>query len=210
MKAALYARVSTVDKQDPEMQLRALREYCGARGIDIAGEYVDRTSGVKDRRALLDQLMDAARKRKIDMIAVWKLDRFGRSLKHLVTSLDELNNLGIVFISYQENIDLSTPSGRLMFHLIAAMAEFERELIRERVIAGVANARAKGRRIGRKGLPPIDRKRIIDIYKQDTSQSVRTVAKLGKTSPATAARIISEYKAGLMDSDGFRKGKPAS
>ena len=144
------------------------------------------------------------------MIAVWKLDRFGRSLKHLVTSLDELNNLGIVFISYQENIDLSTPSGRLMFHLIAAMAEFGRELIRERVIAGVANARAKGRRIGRKGLPPIDRKRIIDIYKQDTSQSVRTVAKLGKTSPATAARIISEYKAGLMDSDGFRKGKPAS
>ena len=82
------------------MQLRAIREYCRARNIDIAGEYVDRTSGVKDRRALLDQLMDAARKRKIDMIAVWKLDRFGRSLKHLVTALDELNSLGIVFVSY--------------------------------------------------------------------------------------------------------------
>lgn len=188
--------------------MRALREYCRARGIDIAGEYVDRTSGVKDRRASLDQLMDAAKKRRIDMIAVWKLDRFGRSLKHLVTALDELNSLGIVFVSYQENIDLSTPSGRLMFHVIAAMAEFERELIRERVIAGVANARAKGKRIGRKGLAPIDIKRIIDVYQEDTSQSVRTVAKIGKTSSATAARIISDYKAGLLDSDGFRKGNP--
>jgi len=138
MKAALYARVSTVDKQDPEMQLKALREYCKSRGIDIAGEYVDRTSGVKDRRSSLDQLMDAAKKRRIDMIAVWKLDRFGRSLKHLVTSLDELNSLGVVFVSYQENIDLSTPSGRLMFHVIAAMAEFERELIRERELSPVS------------------------------------------------------------------------
>lgn len=206
MKAALYARVSTVDKQDPEMQMRALREYCRARGIDIAGEYVDRISGVKDRRGSLDRLMDAAKKRQIDMIAVWKLDRWGRSLKHLVTSLDELNSLGIIFVSFQENIDLSTPSGRLMFHVIAAMAEFERELIRERVIAGVANARSKGKRIGRKGLAPIDIKRILDVYMDDTSRSVRTVAMIGKTSPATAARIISDYKAGRVDCDGFRIG----
>ena len=100
--------------------------------------------------------------------------------------------------------------GRLMFHVIAAMAEFERELIRERVIAGIANARAKGKRTGRKGLPLIDIKRIIDVYKEDTSRSVRIVAKLGKTSPATAARIISDYKSGLIDSDGFRKKNSAS
>ena len=141
MKAALYGRVSTTDKgRDSELQLRALREYYRSKGLDLAGEYVDYTSGSKDRRPELDRLMDAARKRQIDCILVWKLDRFGRSIKHFITTLDELNSLGVGFISYSENIDLSTASGRLMFHIIASMAEFERELIRERVKAGIQNA----------------------------------------------------------------------
>ncbi len=208
MRAAIYARVSTVDKQNPEMQITPLKEYCRARGIDILNIYVDRTTGAKDRRPELDQLMDAARKRQIDMIIVWKLDRFGRSLKHLVTAIDELNTLGIAFVSYQENIDLSTPSGRLMFHMIAAMAEFERELIRERVKAGVANARAKGKRIGRKGLAPIDRRRIIETYEQDPAQSLRTIAKAARATLTSTARTLNDYKAGLLDRDGFRYPAP--
>ncbi len=95
-----------------------------------------------------------------------------------------------------------------MFHMIAAMAEFERELIRERVCAGVAHARAKGKKIGRKGLSPIEIKRIISVYDEDTSRSVRTVARLAKTSPATAARILSDYRAGLLDAEGFRHDEP--
>ncbi len=210
LRVAIYARVSTVDKgQNPEVQLKPLREYCSARGLAVFSEYVDvGQSGKKDRRPQLDRLMDDTRKRLIDCIMVWKLDRFGRSLKHLVTTLDEFNGLDVSFISYQENIDLSTPSGRLMFHMIAAMAEFERELIRERVCAGVAHARAKGKKIGRKGLAPIEISRVISIYDQDTSRSVRIVAKLAKTSPATTARILSDYRAGLLDAEGCRHNGP--
>ncbi len=115
LRVAIYARVSTADKgQNPEVQLKPLREYCTARDYEVFSEYVDvGQSGKKDRRPQLDRLMDDSRKRLIDCIIVWKLDRFGRSLKHLVTTLDELNSLDVSFISYQENIDLSTPSGRL-------------------------------------------------------------------------------------------------
>ena len=210
LRVAIYARVSTVDKgQNPEVQLKPLREYCTARGLEVFSEYVDvGQSGKKDRRPQLDRLMDDSRKRLIDCIIVWKLDRFGRSLKHLVTALDELNSLDVSFISYQENIDLSTPSGRLMFHMIAAMAEFERELIRERVCAGVAHARAKGKKLGRKGLAPAEIKRVISVYEEDTSRSVRNVAKLAKTSPATAARILSDYRAGFLDAEGCRNNGP--
>jgi DNA invertase Pin-like site-specific DNA recombinase len=152
MKTALYARVSTSDKgQDPEMQLRELREHCQRRGWEIVGEYVDvGVSGSKDSRPELNKLMVDAHRRKIDGILVWKLDRFGRSLKHLVNALAEFESLGIAFISLKESLDLTTPAGRLMFGIISAMAEFERDLIRERVKAGIANRRAKGLRIGRK------------------------------------------------------------
>src|SRR5208337_3002311 len=158
LRVAIYARVSTVDKgQNPEVQLKPLREYCTARGLEVFSEYVDvGQSGKKDRRPQLDRLMDDSRKRHIDCIVVWKLDRFGRSLKHLVTALDELSALNVGFISYQDNLDLSTAQGRLMFHIIGAMAEFERELIGERVKAGLDNARRKGKRLGRAPVPPVD------------------------------------------------------
>lgn len=204
MRAALYARVSTIDKgQDPDLQLGALKNYCAARGIDIANEYVDYTSGSKDRRLELDKLMDAARKRLIDCIIVWKLDRFGRSLKHLIITLDELNALGIGFISYSENIDLSTASGRLMFHIIASMAEFERELIRERVKAGIANARAKGKKHGRKPVPPIERSKIISAYLAGPELSIRQIAKQAQQKPATVYKTLLLYKAGILDIEGF-------
>lgn len=147
VRAALYARCSTHDKgQDPELQLVPLREYCQRRGFTIAEEYVDNgVSGMKDRRPQLDRLMEAAKKRQIDCIVVWKLDRFKRSLKQLVTVLDELSSLGVGFISFQDNLDLTTAQGRLMFHIIGAMVEFERELIRERVKAGLENAKRKVR-----------------------------------------------------------------
>jgi len=151
MNAALYARVSTRDKgQDPEMQLTELREFAAKRGWQIAGEFVDvGVSGSKDSRPQLDAMMRLAKTRKLDVIAVWKLDRFGRSLRHLVDALAELNAVGCAFVSLRDNLDLTTPAGRMMFHVIGAMAEFERELIRERVKAGLAHARSKGQRLGR-------------------------------------------------------------
>jgi DNA invertase Pin-like site-specific DNA recombinase len=150
-RVALYARVSTINGvQDPEMQLRELREFAQRRGWEITAEYVDRgVSGSKDRRPSLDQLMAAAKARKFDVMAVWKMDRFARSLKHLVNALAEFEALGIAFVSLRDNLDLTTPSGRLMFQIIGAMAEFERALIQERVRAGLRNAIAKGKRLGR-------------------------------------------------------------
>ena len=153
-KVGLYGRVSTTDKgQDPELQLKDLRTYSNARGWKVFSEYVDRgESGAKERRPELDRLMEDARKRRIDGILVWKLDRFGRSLKSLVTTLEELRALGIQFVSYTENLDFSTPAGRAMANLIGVFAEFERDLIRERVRAGIQNAKSKGIRVGRRPL----------------------------------------------------------
>jgi len=149
-RVALYARVSTSNgQQDPEMQLRELREYAEHRGLIIIGEYVDRMSGSKDSRPALNLLMGDASRRKFDAVLVWKLDRFGRSLRHLVNAIAQLEALGVAFISFRDNLDLSTPSGRLMFQIIGAMAEFERALIQERVRAGLKNARAHGKRLGR-------------------------------------------------------------
>jgi DNA invertase Pin-like site-specific DNA recombinase len=205
VRVALYARCSTLDKgQDPELQLVPLREYCQRRGFAIAGEYVDNgISGTKERRPQLDRLMDAARKRQIDLILVWKLDRFGRSLRQLVVTLEELSSLGIGFISYQDNLDLTTAQGRLMFHIIGAMAEFERELIRERVKAGLENARRKGRRLGRKPIPPIDHKKIIGVYLLDKSQSIRNIAKKTNMNYGTVNKTLSFFRDRKIDVEGF-------
>lgn len=149
-RVGLYARVSTLYNQDAEMQLSELREYAERRGWQIVDEYTDKgMSGSKESRPALNRLMDDACRRRFDAILVWKIDRFGRSLKHLVNSLAELAALGVAFVSLRDNLDLSTPSGRLMFQIIGAMAEFERALIQERVRAGLRNARAKGKRLGR-------------------------------------------------------------
>jgi DNA invertase Pin-like site-specific DNA recombinase len=149
-RVALYARVSTLNGQDPEMQLTELREYAARRGWTITSEYVDQgVSGSKESRPELNQLMADAHRRKFDAVLVWKVDRFGRSLKHLVNALADLCAYGVAFVSFRDNLDLSTPSGRLMFQIIGAMAEFERSLIQERVRAGLRNARAKGKQFGR-------------------------------------------------------------
>jgi DNA invertase Pin-like site-specific DNA recombinase len=150
MRVGLYARVSTMHNQNPEMQLSELREYGARRGWEIISEYIDEgVSGSRERRPQLDRLMADAHRRKFDLIAVWKIDRFGRSLKHLVNALADLDSLGVAFVSLRDNLDLSTPSGRLMFQIIGAMAEFERSLIQERVRAGLRNAVARGVRLGR-------------------------------------------------------------
>ena len=149
-RVALYCRVSTNHGQDPELQLRELREYAASRGWKIMQEYVDQgVSGSKDSRPALNRLMSDAHQRKIDAVLVWKLDRFGRSLRHLVNALAELEALGVAFISLRDNLDLSTPSGRLMFQIIGAMAEFERSLIQERVVAGLRHAKENGQQLGR-------------------------------------------------------------
>ena len=150
-RVAIYARVSTVNHgQDAGMQTREMHQFTEARGWTLAEEYVDQgVSGSKDSRPELNRLMADAKRRKFDVVLVWKLDRFGRSLRHLVNALAEFESLGIAFVSLSDNLDLTTASGRLMFNIIGAMAEFERALIQERVKAGIRNARAKGTRIGR-------------------------------------------------------------
>jgi DNA invertase Pin-like site-specific DNA recombinase len=151
MKVAIYARVSTTNHgQDAGLQTREQHQFAEARGWKVFDDYVDQgVSGSKDSRPELNRLMADARRRKFDIVLVWKLDRFGRSLRHLVNALAEFESLGIAFVSLSDNLDLSIASGRLMFNIIGAMAEFERELIRERVKAGMKNAKAKGARIGR-------------------------------------------------------------
>ncbi|MFI5305013.1 MAG: recombinase family protein [Nitrospiria bacterium] len=139
MNIGIYARVSTSDKnQDPENQLRELRAYCKAREFEILKEYVDvGQSGAKDSRPKLNDLLNDARKRKIDAILVWRMDRFSRDLKFLFTTIDSLNQIGIGFISYHENLDLTTAAGRLQMQVFSAFAEYEKNVIKERVLSGL-------------------------------------------------------------------------
>jgi putative DNA-invertase from lambdoid prophage Rac len=151
MKTAIYARVSTAD-QSCQMQLRELREYADRRGLEIVGEYVDNGySGAKASRPELDRLMQDARMRRFDAILVWKLDRWGRSVVHCVRSIQELVSLGVRFLAATQNIDTdeSNPTSRFLLHLFAAFAELEREMIRERVISGIRNAKINGKSWGR-------------------------------------------------------------
>jgi DNA invertase Pin-like site-specific DNA recombinase len=151
MRVALYGRVSTSDKgQDPEMQLRELREYCERRGWKISEEYVDAgVSGSKDSGPALNRLMADAQRRRFDVVLVWRFDRFARSVSHLLRALELFQSLGIDFVSLSESVDTSTPTGKMVFTVLGAVAELERSLICERVKAGLRNARAKGKRLGR-------------------------------------------------------------
>ena len=173
MKAAIYARVSTVD-QEPENQLQELRRYVEARGW-TATEYVDRgVSGAKDRRPALDQLLTDAKRRRFDVLVCWRLDRLGRNLKHLITLLEDLHALGIAFVSLAEGIDATTPAGKLQMHILGAIAEFERERIRERVLAGLQRARTQGTRLGRpRALVPFER--VQEVTGLPVDQAARTL-----------------------------------
>src|SRR6202790_3389095 len=177
MRIGIYARVSTKD-QSCELQIRDLRSYCVARGFDIVREYVDvGQSGAKDSRPELNKLMDDARKRQFDAIVVWRFDRFARSTKHLLSALEEFRSLGIQFISYQENVDTSTPLGQALFTIVSAVAQLERELIRERVSAGIRNARANGKKLGRPK-SSVDGAQVLQLREQgQTPQQI--AAKLG-------------------------------
>lgn len=150
MRAAIYAKVSTANNgQSPEMQLRELREYCERRSCQPAGEYVDvGISGAKERRPELDRLLADAHRRRFNAVIVWKFDRFARSVSHLLRALETFQALGIEFVSLTEGVDTSTPTGRMVFTVLGAVAELERSLIAERVKAGLRNARAKGKRLG--------------------------------------------------------------
>ena len=173
MRIAIYARVSTKD-QSCELQLRDLRIYCKARGFEAVREYVDEgQSGAKDSRPELNKLMDDARKRQFDAIVVWRFDRFARSTKHLLLALEEFRSLGIQFISYQENIDTSNALGQAIFVIVSAVAQLERDLIRERVSAGIRNARANGKKLGRPK-SAVDRERILELKEQ--GRSLRQIA----------------------------------
>src|SRR5260370_28803886 len=150
MKTAIYARVSTTNGQDPEMQGRELRDYCQRRGWEVSQEYVDTgISGAKEKRPELDRLLTDAHKRHFDAVVVWRFDRFARSVSHLLRALETFRSLGVEFVSLSEQVDTSTPTGKMIFTVLGAVAELERSLIAERVRAGLRNARAKGKRLGR-------------------------------------------------------------
>ena len=156
MKVAIYARVSTSNNgQDPAMQTRELREYAECRGWTVANEYVNiGISGTKEKRPELDRLMSDAHRRRFDAVAVWKFDRFARSVSHLLRALETFKAQGIEFVSFSEQLDASTPAGKLVFTVLGAVAELERSLIVERVKAGLRNARAKGKKLGRPRVYP--------------------------------------------------------
>jgi DNA invertase Pin-like site-specific DNA recombinase len=170
IRAALYARVSTINHgQDPEVQLGELREFCKRRGFIVAHEYVDKgISGSREKRPALDKLLADCRKRLVDAVVVYRYDRFARSLRQLVNALEEFRSLGIDFISIHEGVDTSTPNGRLVFGIFASIAEFERELIRDRVRSGLAAAKAKGKRIGRPRVS-VDVRRIAFLRREGRS-----------------------------------------
>src|SRR6266436_8498611 len=173
MRIGIYARVSTKD-QSCELQLRDLRTYCAARGLDLVREYVDvGQSGAKDSRPELNILMGDARKRQFDAIVVWRFDRFARSTKHLLLALEEFRSLGIQFISYKENMDTSSPLGQALFTIVSAVAQLERDLIRERVTAGIRNARENGKKLGRP-MRAVDRGQILRM--RAGGQSLRQIA----------------------------------
>jgi DNA invertase Pin-like site-specific DNA recombinase len=192
MRIGIYARVSTRE-QNCDLQLRDLRAYCAARQFDVVREYVDLgQSGTKDTRPALNELMADARKRKLDAVLVWRFDRFARSTKHLLLSLEEFRALGIQFISYQENIETGTPLGQAVFVIVAAVAQLERDLICERVNAGIRNARARGKRLGRPR-QYVDPETILEL--QAAGMSLRQIAsKLGVGYGTVRDRLASERK----------------
>jgi len=185
-KVAIYLRVST-SEQNTELQIKDLQKYVEARGLEVFSIYEDKASGTNDRRTNLKRLLDDASKRKFDIVLCWKLDRFFRSLKDLVNTLQFLTERDILFISYKDNIDLTTATGRLMTQILGSFAEFEASLIKERVVAGLNNAKSKGVRLGR---PKkfCDTEAILKLRKQGLS--IRNIAMELELSVGMVQRVV--------------------
>ncbi|MGE3376600.1 MAG: recombinase family protein [Vicinamibacteria bacterium] len=189
-RAAIYARVSTLAGQSPQMQLDALREYAAHRGLQVVAEFVDHgVSGARDHRPALDRLMAAARQRQLDVVLVYRFDRFARSVRHLVTALDEFQALEVDFVSYSESIDTSTPLGRALFSIVAALGELERSLIVERSVEGQRRARARGQHVGRPRLG-VDADQLLALQRAGTS--LRGIARATGLSRTVVTRVLRE------------------
>lgn len=187
-RAAIYARVSTFTGQSPQMQLDVLREYAARRELEIVAEFVDHgVSGTRDHRPELDRLMGAARRRAFDAVLVYRFDRFARGVRHLVTALDEFQALGVEFVSYSESLDTSTPMGRAMFSIVAALAELERNIVVERSVEGQRRARARGTHIGRPRRA-VDEVRVMQLRAK--GMSVRAVARALGVSRTVVERVL--------------------
>ena len=181
-RAGLYARVSTQDQQTIPMQTRAMREYAARRGWTIAVQVKEIGSGASQRERR-EQLLEAARRREIDVVLVWRLDRWGRSVTDLLATLQELEHLGVGFVSLTEALDLTTPAGRARAGLLAVFAEFEREILRERVRAGLAHARQNGQRLGRPITAALHAEQVRKLYSAGTSKSeIARRLQIGRTS----------------------------
>src|SRR5262249_41868766 len=188
-RVAIYARVSTID-QNPNLQLDELSRYAGVRGLQLVATYVDQgVSGAKSQRPQLGALMAAAKRRQFDALLVWKLDRLARSVRHLTTLAGELEALGIDLVVPGQAIDTSTPTGRLLFNMLGAIAEFERDLIRERVVAGMRAAQRRGKAIGRpQRIQGDQRDRITRLRR--SGRSLREIATLLGVSKSTVGRAL--------------------
>ena len=192
-RVALYLRVSSVD-QHPETQLYDLRTLAAQRGLTITHEYTDRISGAKARRPGLDELLHDARRHRFDVVLVWAFDRLARSVRHFLEVLDDLNHLGIEFISFRENIDTGGPLGRAVVIIVGAIAELERNLIIERVRAGMRRAKLEGRHIGRM---PLNVDRAAIVRERERGRSLSEIAKAFNISRATASRILKQERDGV-------------
>jgi DNA invertase Pin-like site-specific DNA recombinase len=189
-RVAIYARVSTNSGQDPAMQIRELREYCKNRGWKIAGEFVDSgISGATDSRPQLNRLMADANRCRFDVVAVWDFSRFARSTSHLLRALESFSELGIGFVSLREQIDTSTPTGKMVFTILGSVAELERSLIGERVKAGLRNAKAKGQRLGRPPLRELSAADVRQLRKDRRRLSFKELAAKHGVSTWTAFKL---------------------
>jgi len=189
-RAGLYARVSTNDQQTIPLQIRALREYTARRGWTVAMQVKEIGSGASARE-LREQIVEAARRRDIDVVLVWRLDRWGRSVADLLATLQELDHLGVGFVSLTEALDLTTPAGRAMAALLAVFAEFERDILRERVRAGLAHARRNGKRLGRPATAALHADQVRKLYRTNVSKAeIARRLRIGRTS---VRRILATY-----------------
>jgi DNA invertase Pin-like site-specific DNA recombinase len=196
-RAAIYARVSTNNGQDPEVQLAEIRQFCMRRDWTTVKEYVDKgISGAKERRPALDNLLGDCRRRAVDCVVVYRYDRFARSLRQLVIALEEFRALGIDFVSLHEGVDTSTPNGRLVFGIFASIAEFERELIRDRVKSGLALAKSRGKRLGRPRVN-VDRLRIATL--RNEGRSWAEICDVLGISKGTAQRAVLSLPKNLLE-----------